>query len=96
VYDAALDELCLKTQGTSELFRYTDGGVNLRASQVSAIGFGRREIAKGATVYVVGEGAVPVRQPDDFFEGTVGNALFAYSVVTMDFHSMTMDVRPAG
>ena len=84
VYDAALDELGLKRQGTSELFRYTGGGVNLLASQLSAIGFGRREIANGATIHVVGEGPVPVRQPDDFFEGTVGNALFAHSVVTMD------------
>lgn len=95
VYDAAIDDLGLKRQGTSELFRYTDGGVNLRAAQTSPIGFGRHEIATNATVYEVGEGAVPVHQPDGFFEGKVGNALFAHSVVTMDFHAMTMDVRAA-
>lgn len=95
VYDAALDDFRLKRQGTSELFRYTDGGVNLGASQTAAIGFGRHEIARNATVYVVGEGAVPVHQPDGFFEGKVGNALFAHSIVTMDFHAMTMDVKPA-
>jgi hypothetical protein len=30
------------------------------------------------------------------FEATVGNALFAHSIVTLDFHSMTIDVKPAG
>jgi hypothetical protein len=96
IYDAALDQLGLARQGKSEFFRYTDGGVNMLASRTSAIGFGRHEIAKDATVYVVGEGAVPVHQPDGLFEGTVGNALFAHSVVTMDFHAMTMDVKPGG
>jgi len=29
------------------------------------------------------------------FEATVGNALFAHCVVTLDFHAMTLDVRTA-
>jgi len=43
----------------------------------------------------VGEGPNPVHQPDGLFEATAGNALFAHSVVTLDFHAMTIDVRTA-
>jgi hypothetical protein len=35
-----------------------------------------------------------VHQPDGLFEATVGNALFAHSVVTLDFHSMKVYIDP--
>jgi hypothetical protein len=96
IYDSALDSLGLHKEGTPELFRYTDGGVNLLAGRSDSIGFGKRGLVGGAhTLYFVGEGPNPVHQPDGLFEATVGNALFAHSVVTLDFHAMTIDVRTA-
>jgi hypothetical protein len=94
VYDNALDTLGLHKEGVPELIRYTDGGVNLIAGRSDSIGFGKRELLSGAhTLYYVGEGTNPVHQPDGLFEATAGNALFAHSVVTLDFHAMTIDVR---
>jgi hypothetical protein len=96
IYDSALATLGLQKQGTPELFRYTDGGVNLLASHADRMGFGQRVLLGGSpALYFVGEGKNPVHQPDGLFEATVGNALFANSVVTLDFHAMTLDVRPA-
>jgi hypothetical protein len=96
VYDGALDALGLRKEGAPELFRYTDGGVSLLAGRSDGIGFGRRGLIGGAkTLYFVGEGTNPVHQPDGLFEATVGNALFAHSIVTLDFHAMTIDVRNA-
>ena len=96
VYDDALGTLGLQKEGAPELFRYTDGGVNLLAGRADSIGFGKRGLIGGAkTLYFVGDGPNPVHQPDGLFEATAGNALFAHSVVTLDFHAMTIDVRTA-
>ena len=96
VYDDALDALGLKKSGAPELFRYTDGGVNLSGAPAGAFGFKGRAIAPAkSTVYFVADGKNPVHQPEGLFEATVGNALFAHSVVTMDFHAMTLDVEPS-
>ena len=96
VYDSALGVLGLTKEGAPELFRYTDGGVNLLAGRSGSIGFGKRSLASGAkSLYFVGDGPNPKHQPDGLFEATAGNALFAHSVVTLDFHAMTIDVRPA-
>jgi len=96
IYDSALATLGLEKQGTPELFRYTDGGVNLLASHADRIGFGQRALLGGSpALYFVGAGKNPVHQPDGLFEATVGNALFTNSVVTFDFHAMTLDVRTA-
>ena len=96
IYDSALDMLALHKEGTPELIRYTDGGVNMLAAHANSIGFGKRALLGGSpTRYFVGEGKNPVHQPDGMFEATVGNALFANSVVTLDFHAMTIDVRNA-
>ena len=95
VYDSAIDGLGLAKKGTPALFRYTSGGVNLLAAPAQSLGFGTGVISNDAPIYFVGEGKNPVRQPDGLFEATVGNALFAHSVVTMDFHAMTLDVQPA-
>jgi len=96
VYDAALDGLGLRKHGKREFFPNTDGGVNMFAGTAQALGFGERGIG-GAhpPLYFVGNGGNPVHQPDALFEATVGNALFKRSVVTLDFHTMTMDVKSA-
>ncbi|MFK2877765.1 hypothetical protein [Rhodanobacter hydrolyticus] len=97
VYDAALAGLDLHKQGTPKLFEFTDGGVEMLSSTAHNLGFAdRRLLGANPTVYFVGSGKNPVHQPDGLFEATVGNPLFAHSVVTMDFHAMTLDVRPAG
>ena len=96
IYDTALDTLGLKKEGAAELFKYTDGGVELLAGRSDSIGFGKRGLVGGAhTLYYVGMGKNPVHQPDGLFEATVGNALFANCVVTLDFHAMMLDVRTA-
>lgn len=95
VYDSAIEGLGLAKKGTPELFRYTSGGVNLLSAPVQTLGFGTGEILRDAPIYFAGDGKNPVRQPDGLFDATVGNALFAHSVVTMDFHAMTIDVQPA-
>ena len=95
VYDRAVEALGLHKQGKPEFFGYTDGGVNLLAAPARRVGFGNATIAKNATLYFVGEGANAVHQPDGLFEATVGNALFAHSVLTLDFHAGTVAVRPA-
>ena len=96
IYDSALDTLGLRKEGAPELFKYTDGGVELLAGRSDSIGFGKRGLVGGAhTLYYAGEGKNPVHQPDGMFDATVGNALFANCVVTLDFHAMTLDVRTA-
>jgi len=95
VYDAALGALGLTKQGKPEYFAYTDGGVNMLAASANSIEFGKRIIATHPTMYFVGEGKNPVHQPDALFEATVGNALFAHSVLTLDFHAMKLDVKPS-
>ncbi|HEX5121831.1 MAG TPA: hypothetical protein VFV97_01195 [Rhodanobacteraceae bacterium] len=96
IYDNALGTLGLSKNGSAELFRYTDGGVELLAGRSNSIGFGQRGLVGGNhTLYFVGEGKNPVHQPDGLFDATVGNALFANCVVTLDFHAMTFDVRTA-
>jgi hypothetical protein len=97
VYDEAAGRLGLAESlqhGQPEKFPYTDGGVTMNASHVGQVTFGSEVIApKPATIYVPGTGANPVHQPDGLFEATVGNALFAHSVVTFDFPAMTIYVR---
>ena len=96
IYDDAVGKLGLSKGGTSTYFPDTDGGVNMLASTASSLGFDKSVLDdKKPTLYFVGEGKNPVHQPDALFEATVGNALFAHSVVTLDFHSMTLDVKPS-
>lgn len=95
VYDASLGMLGLEKSGASTLFKYTDGGVDLLAGHIGEIRFGKHALAGMNTLYFVGAGKNPVHQPDNLFDATVGNALFANSVVTLDFHAMTIDVEPS-
>jgi hypothetical protein len=96
VYDTAVEKLEIKKAGDIEFFPFTDGGVDLWAGSKRRLGFADRILSSKAKIYFVGGGENPVHQPDGLFEATVGNALFAHSVVTLDFHAMTLDVKPAG
>ena len=97
VYDTALARLGLHKQGTPKLFEFTDGGVEMLASTTRSLGFdGHPLLGADPAIYYAGHGKNPVHQPDGLFEATVGNPIFAHSVVTLDFHAMTLDVRPAG
>lgn len=99
VYDAAAAALGLKhlsARGSPEFFPDTDGGVTMLAAPAENLGFGREIlIDRGAKVYFPGQGKNVVHQPDGLFEGTVGNALFRDSVVTLDFHLMKFQVQKA-
>ncbi|HEY1773029.1 MAG TPA: hypothetical protein VGH91_07555 [Gammaproteobacteria bacterium] len=73
-------------------FPITDGGVDMLGAQVASTGFGDRILAKPATVYFP---TPKVHQPyQERFQGTVGNEFFAGTVLTLDFHDMTLDVSP--
>jgi hypothetical protein len=66
------------------------------ATPGTRLSFNQQDLSGGSTkIYFVGAGKNPVHQPDGLFEATVGNALFAHSVVTLDFHAMSLDVQPA-
>lgn len=98
LYDQAIAELGLRdAPGAARptFFPNTDGGVNMKKATIDSIGFGGRVLsARPATVYFPAAGKNLVHQPDGLFEGTVGNALFAHSVVVLDLKSMKIDVRP--
>ena len=98
VYDQAIPELGLEgaaAHGRVKYFPYTDGGVNMNEATVGSVAFGRYELARRpARVYFSAAGTNPVHQPDGLFEATVGNELFAHSVLTLDFHSMKIYVQP--
>lgn len=98
VYSEAIGSLGLgraALQGQPKYFPYTDGGVNMNEASVENVGFGSYVLSpQPALVYFPGTSGSPVHQPDGLFEGTVGNALFVHSVVTLDFHSMRISVQP--
>jgi hypothetical protein len=98
VYDKAIPELGLESASAHDrvrYFPYTDGGVNMNEATVGGVAFGSYVLARRpARVYFSAAGPNPVHQPDGLFEATVGNALFAHSVVTLDFRSMKIYVQP--
>jgi hypothetical protein len=98
IYDRAIGELGLAgaaAHGQAKYFPYTDGGVNMKEAAVESVAFSSYMLARRpARVYFSATGRNPVHQPDGLFEATVGNALFARSVVTLDFHSMKIQVQP--
>lgn len=93
VYDGALARLGLAKSGKPEFFAYTDAGVNLLAAPAPKIAFDGRALTPKSLYFPTDGGGL--RQPDGLFDATAGNALFARSVVTLDFHAMTMKVKPA-
>jgi hypothetical protein len=88
IYPTSVEKLGLSAEAKStkkEMFKYTDGGVDMmRASAVSE-GFEGRVLAKDAVLYFAGP---EVHLPDGMFDGTVGHALLEHSVVMMDFKGM--------
>jgi hypothetical protein len=98
VYDQAVADLGLQNAaagGRPKFFPHTDGGVNMTEAAIDRIGFGEQVLsASPATVYFPAAGKTAVHQPDGLFAVTVGNALFAHSVVVLDLQSMKIDVRP--
>jgi hypothetical protein len=96
VYDQSIDALGLRPRvahGAAQYFPDTDGGVTLLGAPDAKFGFAQHRLPSTGTLYFSGTGKNPVHQPDGLFEATVGNALFAHSVVTLDFHTMTLDVK---
>jgi hypothetical protein len=98
VYTQAIGPLGLQRaagQGRSRYFPYTDGGVNMNEATAETVAFGAYVLSPSpAIVYFPGTGSNPVHEPDGLFEATVGNALFAHSVVTLDFQAMKFSVQP--
>jgi hypothetical protein len=94
IYTAAIKSSGLSTlaeQGSRQFFPFTDGGVTMLADPVRSEGFAGHILSSPARVYFPTPG---VHEPENPFDATVGNALFMASIVTLDFHDMTLDVRP--
>jgi hypothetical protein len=98
IYTQAIGQLGLQRaagQGRPRYFPYTDGGVNMNEATAETVAFGAYVLApRPAIVYFPGMSGNPVHEPDGLFEATVGNALFAHSVVTLDFREMRLSVQP--
>ena len=79
-------ELSEEAQTTKkQLFKYTDGGVDMMEARAKTEAFGARVLAKDAPLFF----ATPaVHLPDDLFDATVGHQLFENSVLSLDFHDM--------
>lgn len=95
IYSAYIAPLGLRPPtrpGSREFFPFTDGGVYMLKARARSEGFSDRILDDhGAIVYFPTQG---VHEPENPFQATVGNALFAHSIVTLDFHDMTIDVSP--
>lgn len=88
IYPTSVEKLGLSAEAKStkkEMFKYTDGGVDMmRASAVSE-GFKGRVLTKDGALYFAGP---EVHLPDGMFDGTVGHALLEHLVVMMDLKGM--------
>lgn len=88
IYPTSVEKLGLSAEAKStkkEMFKYTDGGVDMFASTAGAEVFEGRVLAKDAALYFAGP---EVHLPDGMFDGTVGHALMEHSVVMMDLKGM--------
>jgi hypothetical protein len=94
VYTAAIDKLGLANdaKGTeTRTFPFTDGGVKMKFAPAREEGFdGTPLITSGAVVYFPTPG---VHEPDALFDATVGLELLRNTVLTLDFHDMTVSVQ---
>lgn len=88
IYPTSVEKLGLtKAAKTTnkDFFKYTDGGVDMFKATALAESFGSDTLAANAPLYF----ATPaVHLPDGMFDGTVGHALFEYSVLTLNLHDM--------
>jgi hypothetical protein len=91
IYTASIDKLSLRGAARStdmRFFALTDGGVNMREAPAQSEGFhGTTLLRAGAKVYFPTEA---VHEPDGLFDATVGLELFRDTVVTLNFHDMTI------
>jgi hypothetical protein len=97
IYTASIDKLSLTGAASTtdtRMFPLTDGGANMRVADVSEEGFQGLTLAKeGAKVYFPTE---TVHEPDGLFDATVGLDLFRDTILTLDFHDMTLSLdKPA-
>jgi hypothetical protein len=93
IYPTSVEKLGLGEEAKSmkkEMFRYTDGGVDMMQAVAASEGFEGRVLAKDAAVYFAGP---EVHLPDGMFDGTVGHALLEHSVVVMDLKGMRVWLR---
>lgn len=94
VYTAAIDKLGLANdaKGTeTRTFPFTDGGVKMKFAAAREEGFDGTPLStSGAVVYFPTPG---VHEPDALFDATVGLELFRNTVLTLDFHDMTVSVH---
>lgn len=72
-------------------FPFTDGGVRMKFVPAQNEGF--RELSLAASHPVVYFPTPGVHEPDGLFDATVGVELFRNSVLTLDFHNLTVSVR---
>ena len=97
IYSASIEKLSLSGAASTtdtRMFPLTDGGVDMRVADASQEGFQSLVLAKeGAKVYFPTEA---VHEPDGLFDATVGLELFRDSILTLDFHDMTLSLdKPA-
>lgn len=94
VYTDSIAKLGLSAAAATketERFAFTDGGVEMRVAPAAAESFrGTKLGGSGAKIYFPTPG---VHEPDGLFDATVGLALFRDTVLTLDFHNMTISVR---
>jgi hypothetical protein len=93
VYSASIEKLGLATEATTnntELFPLTDGGVRMLVAKAKQETFHGSALTNGyVSVYFPTD---EVHEPDGLFDGTVGVALFRNTILTLDFHAMTISV----
>jgi hypothetical protein len=90
IYPPSVNKLDLSEEAKTtkkQLFKYTDGGVDMMEAQAKTEAFGTRVLAKDAPLFFA---TAAVHLPDELFDATVGHALFEHSVLSLDFHDMRL------
>ena len=94
VYTDSIERLGLSSEAATketEMFPLTDGGVAMKFAPAKAEAF--HAIALGGANPKVYFPTADVHEPDGLFDATVGLALFQNTVLTLDFHSMTISIE---
>jgi hypothetical protein len=94
VYAASIDKLQLgdaaKTTKARD-FPFTDGGVKMKEAVTDKEGF--HGLSLGPRIPLVYFPTPDVHEPDGLFDATVGLEMFYNTVLTLDFHDMTIAVE---
>lgn len=95
IYTKSIEKLRLTSAAEttkSRDFPFTDGGVKMKESPAEKESFHGVTLSGPAPlVYFPTE---DVHEPDGLFDATVGVELFYNAVLTLDFHDMTVSVKP--